>query len=154
MKYIETCTNFLFVLWVWSILFFLLRKTTSGNLSSVSLSFWPSWRVLTAMYCFQSSHLDSRWLIWVTQRSIRRSHWSGLAPRWLLMLMDWEISQTRFCTLLSFRCVDNLPFSCQIRMVSAAHWLTVMLAFSAQMLTCRVGNWSVLASATSDFRNL
>jgi len=38
-------------------------------------------------------------------------------------------------------------------MVSAAHWLTPMPAFSAQTQTCRVGIWIVLASSTTDFGN-
>ena len=108
---------------------------------------------MSAMYLFQSGLLDSRSLIQVTQRSIRRSHCSGPAPCLLMMLMDWTLSQTRCLTLLSIRCVVKPPLSCQIPMVSAANWLTPTPAFSAQTRTCRVGIWIVLASATTDFGN-
>jgi len=105
------------------------------------------------MYRFQSGLLDSRSLIQVTQQSVRRSHCSGPAPCLLVMLMDWAISQMRSLTLLSIRCVVKPPLSCQMAMVSAAHWLTPTLAFSAKTWTCRVGIWSESASATTDFGN-
>jgi len=105
------------------------------------------------MYHFQSGLVDSRSLIGVTQRSIRRSHCSGPTPWLLMMLMDWAISQMPSLILLSIRCVVKPPLSCQIRMVSAAHWLTPTPAFSAQTRTWRVSIWIVLASATTDFGN-
>jgi len=71
----------------------------------------------------------------------------------LLMLMDWLISQIGSLTLSSFHCVVKPPFSCQIPMVSAAHWLTPTPASSAQMQTLIVGIWIVLASATTDLGN-
>jgi len=87
------------------------------------------------------------------QRSIRRSHYSGPAPCLVLMPMDCAISQTRYLTLVSFHCVVQPPFSCQIPKVSAAHWLTPTPAFSAQMRTDRVGSWIVLTSVTTDSGN-
>jgi len=51
------------------------------------------------------------------------------------------------------------PLCCQVTllrpnpMVSAAHWLTATLRFSAQMRTCRVSIWIVVASAMTDFGN-
>jgi len=153
MKYIPTCTSFLFLVRVSSSLFFLGRRPTSMNSASAALSFWPSWLVLSAMYCFQSSLWDSRSLSRVTERSIRRSHCSGLAPCLLMILMDWAISQTHSLTLLSIHCVVKPPLCCQISMVSVAHSLTAIPAFSAQTQTCRVGIWIVLASAMTDFGN-
>jgi len=70
-----------------------------------------------------------------------------------MMIMDWAISQTRFLTLLSIICVGKPLLPCQIRMVSAALWLTPTLAFLTQTGTCRVGIWIVSASATTDFCN-
>jgi hypothetical protein len=153
LKYIPTGMSLLYLVGVSSSLFFLQRRPTSTNQSSAAMSFSPSRLVLSAMYHFQSGILDSRSLIRVTQRSIRRSHCLGPAPCMLMMLMDWAIPQTRSPTLLSIRCVVKPPLSCQIPMVSAAHWLTPTLAFSAQTRTCRVSIWMVLASATTDFGN-
>jgi len=153
MKYIPTCTSFLFVVGVPLSLFFLQGRPTSTNSSSAALSFWPSRLVLSALNCFQRGLLDSSSLIWVTQRSIGRSHCSGPAPCLLKMLLDWAISQTHSLTSLSIRCVVKPPLSCQIPMVPAAHWRTPTPAFSAQTWTWRVGIWIVLASATTDFGN-
>jgi len=105
MKYIPTCMSLLFLVGISSSLFILRRMPTSMNSSSAALSFWPSRLVLSAMYHFQIGHLDSSLLIRVTQQSIRRSHFSGLVPCLLMMLMDWAISQRRSLTLLSIRCV-------------------------------------------------
>jgi len=102
---------------------------------------------------FQRGRLDSRSLIRVTQRSIRRSHCSRLAPCLLTMLLDWAISQTCSLTLLSIRCIVKPPLSCHIPIVSAAHWLTPTPAFLAQTRTSRVSIWIVLAFATTDFGN-
>jgi len=153
MKYIPTCMSFLFLVGVSSSWLFLRRRPTCTNSSSAALSFRPSGLVLSAMYHFQSGLLDSSSLFRVTQQSVRRSHCSGLAPCLLMMLMDWAISQMRSLTLLSIRCVVKPPSSCQIPIISAAHWLTPTLAFSAQTRTWRDGNWSVVASAMSDFDN-
>jgi len=105
------------------------------------------------MYRFQSGPLDSRSLIQVTQQSIRRSHCWGPAPCLLMMPMDWAISQKRSVTSLSLRYVVKPPLSCQIPVVSAAHWLTLTQVFSDQTRTCRVSIWIVLASATTDSGN-
>jgi len=67
--------------------------------------------------------------------------------------MDWAISQTCILTLLSICCVVKPPSSCEIPMVSAAHWLTPTLGFSAQTRTCRVRIRIVLASTMTDFGN-
>jgi len=151
MKLIPTCTSFLFLVGVSSSLFFHWRRPTSANWSSAALSFSPLRLVVSAMYCFQSSCLDSGSLIHVTHRSIMRSHSLGLAPCLLMMLMDWAISQTRSLTLLSIHCVVKPPLSCSIPMVSAANWLTPTPAFSAQTQTCRVGICIVIASAATEF---
>jgi len=151
MKYIPTCTSFLFLVGVSSALSFLRRRPTSANSSGAALSFWPLRLVFSAMYRFQSGLLDPSSLIRVTQRSVRRSHFSGPAPSLLMMLMDWAISQMRSLTSLSIRCVVKPPLFCQIPMVSAAHWLTPTPPFSAQTRTWRVGIWIVLASAMTDF---
>ena len=153
MKYIPTWTNFLFLVGVPSMLFFLQQRSTSANLSSAALSFWSLRIVLSALYCFQSSLLGTRLLIWTIQWLIKRFHCLGPAPSLLLMLMDWAIVQTRSLTLLCFRCIVKPPFSCQFPMVFAAHWLTPIPAYSAQRRTCWVSIWIVLASATTDFGN-
>jgi len=153
MKYIPTCMSFLFLVGRSSTLLIIQRSPTSTNSSSATLSFRPSWLVLSAMYCFQTGLLDSSALIWVMQRSIRRSHRSGPAPCLLMILMEYAISQTRSLTLLSIRCVVKPPLSCQIPMVSAAHWLTPTPAFPAQMRTWRVGILIVFASTPTDFGN-
>jgi len=153
MKYIPTCTSFLFLLGVsWSLLL-LCRRPTSAKSSSAALSFWLSRLILSVMCRFQSGVLDSRSLIWVTQQSIRRSHCSGPATWLLMMLMDCAISQTHSLTSLSIRCIVKPHLCCQIPMVSAMHWLTPTPAFLAQMRTCSVGIWTVLESATTDFGN-
>jgi len=153
MKYIPTCRSFLTLLGVsWS-QFSIWGRPTSVNSSSATLSFWPSRLVLSAMYCFQRGHFDSRLLIRVMQWSIRRFHCSGPASCLLMMVMDCAISQTCSLTLLSICCVVKPPLSCHIPMVSAAHWLTPSPAFSVQMQTCRVGIWIVSASTTTDFGN-
>jgi hypothetical protein len=105
------------------------------------------------MYHFQSGLSNSRSLIRVMQRSIRKSHCLGPTCCLLMMLMDWAISQTHSLTLLSIHCVVKPPLSYQILMVSAASWLTPTPAFSAQTQTCTVGIWIVLSSATTDFSN-
>jgi len=87
------------------------------------------------------------------KRSIRRCHCSGPAPCLLIMLIDWAISQPRSLTWLSIGCVVKPPLSCQIPMVSAAHWLTPTPAFLPQMWTCTVGISIVLASVTTNFGN-
>jgi len=153
MKVIPTCTNFLLLVAVSSILFFLWRRPTFAQSSSAALSLWPLRNILSAMYRFQSILLDNKSLIRVMQQSIRRSCCSGPAPFLLLMLMDWAISQTHSLSLLSFHCIVERPFPCQIPMVSAAHWLTPTPAFSAQTLMGRVGIWIVLQSAMTDFGN-
>jgi len=153
MKYIPMWMNFLCVVRVWSILFSLWRTPTSTNSFSAVFRFWL-WRIVfSAMYRFQRGHVDTRSLIWVTQRSIQRFHWSGPAPYLSLMLMDWAISQTCSLTLSSFHCAVKPPISYQIPMVCAAHWLTPTLAFSAQMWTCRVSIWIVVPSATTNLGN-
>ena len=101
----------------------------------------------------KSGLLDSRSVIRVTQRSIRGSHSSGLAPCLLLMLMDWAIAQMHSLTLLSIRCVVKPPLSCQIPTLSAAHWLTPTPAFLAKTGTWGVGIWMLLAFAMTDFGN-
>jgi len=105
------------------------------------------------MYRVQNGKLDSRSPIWVTQQLIKRSHCSGPAPCLLVILMDCAISQPRSLTLLSIHCVVKAPLSCQIAMVSAAHWLTPIPVFSAQTGTCTVGIWIVLASGMTHFGN-
>jgi len=102
---------------------------------------------------FQSGLLDSRSLIRPPQQSIARSHCSGPALCMLMRYMDWEISQTELFTLISISCIVKPPSSCQIAMVSAAHWLTLTQGFLAQMGTCRVTIWMILASAKTDFGN-
>jgi len=153
MKYIPTCTSFVFLVRLSWTLFILWRRPTSENSSSAALSFRPSRLVLSAMYRFQSGLLDSSSLIRVTQRWIRRSHRSGPAPSLLMILTDCAISKTRSFTLLSIRCVVKPPLSCQIPVGSAAHWLAPTPAFSAQMRTWRVGLLIVFASTLTDFGN-
>jgi len=102
---------------------------------------------------FESGCLEARWLIPITQRSIRRHHSSGPAACLLMLLIHWAISQMHSLTVLSIRCVVKPPLSCQIPMVSAAHWLTPTPAFLAPTRTCGVGIWIVSASATTDFGN-
>jgi len=153
MQYIPMCTSFLVIVGVSSSLFIIHWRPISVNLSSPALSFWRSRSVLSAMNCVQTHHLVSRSLIQVTQQSITRALCLGPVPCLLIMLMDWAMSQARSVTLLSIHCVVKPPLSCQIPMVSAAHWVTPTPEFSAQMRTCRVGIWSVLASATTDFGN-
>jgi len=143
--------NILFWVGVAWILFISLWWQVSMNSSTAALSFWPSRIVWSAMYRFQSSLLDIRSLIQVTQQWIRRFHCSGPAPSLLLMLMHWAISQMRSLTLLSFHCIVKSPFSCWIPMVSAAHWLTITPAFLAQRRSCWVGIWIVLVSVITDF---
>jgi len=143
MKYIQTWTDFLFLVQVWWMLFFLWKWPTSVNSSSAALSFWRSRLVLSAMYHFQSGIEDTRSLVLVPQQLIRRSHCSVPAPCLLLMLMDWAISQMCSLTLLPFHCVVKPPFSCQIPMVSATHWLTPTTVFLALERSSRVGVWIV-----------
>jgi len=102
---------------------------------------------------FAKRPLNATSLIGVMHRLIKRSHCLGFAPCLLMMLKDWAISQLRYLTSLPFLSVVKPPFSCQIPMVSAAHWLTPTLAFWAQRWTCCVGIGIVLASATTDFCN-
>jgi len=151
MKYIPTCTSCMFFIGVDVNFLFLRRKKPSANSSSAALSLWLSRLVLPVMYHFQSSLSDSGSLIRVMQRWIRRFHCLGPPPCLLMMLMDWAISQMCSLTLLSIRCVVKPPLSSQITIVSTAHWLTPILACSAQMRTSRVGIWIVLTSATPDF---
>ena len=153
MKYIATCTRLLFTVRVHLCPFFLWQRLTSATCSSAALSSGPSRSVLDAMYHFQRGFFNARWLIQVMKWSIRRSHCSGQAPCLLMMLKDWAISQTCSFTLLSIGCVVKPPLSCQIPMVSAAHWLTPTPAFLAQTRTCRASIWIVLASVTTDFGN-
>jgi len=153
MKYIPTWTNFLFLVGVLAIPYFLQQTPFTANWFSGALSFWSSTSVLSAMKHFQSGLWDVRSLIRVTQRSIRRSHCSGQAPCLLLMLTDWAGSETLSLTSFCFRCIVKPLCYCQISMVSAAHWLTPTVAFSAQMQTSRVGIWIVLPSGTTDFGN-
>jgi len=131
MKYIPMCTSFFFVVEVSPCLFFVWQTPTCTNLSSPFLSIWTSRFVLSARYRFQRGLFDARSPVWVTHRWIRRSHCSGPAPCMLLMLMYWAISQTRSLTALSIRCVVNPPLSCEMLLLSAAHWLTPTLEFSA-----------------------
>jgi len=153
MIYIPTCMSSLSLVGVSLSLFILPWRQTSSNSSSAAMSFWPSWLVLCTLYHFEAGLLDSRSLIQVTQRTIRRSHCSAPASCSLMMLMDWAISQMRSLTLLSIHCVLKPPRSCQIPMVSAAYWLTPTLAFLAQTQTCRGGTWIVLVSQTTHFGN-
>ena len=69
------------------------------------------------------------------------------------MRMHWAISQPCPLTLLFFCSVVKPPFSCQISMDSADHWLTPTKVFSGQTRTCRVGIWTLLAYLTTDFSN-
>jgi len=139
--------------WGLSSVFFLQRRPTSMNSSSTALSFWPLRVVLSAMYHFQSSLLDARFLIPVTQQSIRRSHCLESVSCWLLMLMDWAIFQMHSLNLLSIHSVVKPSLPCQIPMVSAPHWQTPTLAFSGQVRTCRIGISIPLVSAMTDFGN-
>jgi len=97
--------------------------------------------------------LDCWSLIRVTERSIWRAHYSGPVPCLLVTLMDCAISQTRSLNSLSISCVVKPPLSCQITIVSPAHWLTPIPAFSNQTQTWRVGIWIVLASGMTDSGN-
>jgi len=153
MKFIATCPRFLFLVAVSSSLFFLRRRPICANSSSAALSFSLLRVVLSAIYHLQSCLVDARLLIWVMRRSIRRSQCTGLIPCLLIVLMDWERSQMRCFTSSSIRCVVKLPLSCQIPRVFAAHWLTPTPTFTAQIQTCRVGSWIVIASVTSDCSN-
>jgi len=153
MKYIPTWTDFpMLVGFLW-ILLFLLQRPPSADTSSAALILWPSRIVWSARYCFPRGVLDAKSLIRVMQQSIRRSHLLGQEPSMLLMIMDWAISQTCSLTLLYFCCVVKPPFSSQIPMVSATHWLSPTPTFSAQRWTCRVSIWIILASAMTDFGN-
>jgi len=153
MKYIPTCMNFPFFVVVSLILFFPGRTPTSTNWSSAALCFWPSTLVLSAMCNPQSGLLDAKSLCRVRQQLIGRSHGSRPAPCLLPILIDCAVSSTRSLTLLFFHCVIKPPIACSIPMVSAANWRTPSPAFSAQMRTCKVSIWIVLASATTDFGN-
>jgi len=153
MKYMPKYISFLILVRVSSGLFMLWQRPTSTPLSSTTLSFCPSPKVLSAMYRFQTLLSDYRSLIPALKRSIRRFHCLGSAPCLLMMLMDCAISQMPCLSLLSIRCVVQPPLSCQIPMVSAALGLTPTLAFSAQARTCRVSIWIVSASASTDFGN-
>ena len=153
MKFIPTGISFLFSFTVSSSLFLLCQKPTSMNLSSAALSFWPLRLILTAMYYFLSGLSLCRSVNPVKQRSSRRSHCSKPAPCLLKITTDSAISQTRSLTVLCIHCVVKTPLYCQIPMVSAAHKLTLTLAFTAQTWTCRVGIWIVFASGTTDFGN-
>ena len=145
--------NFLFSISVSSILLCLQWRPTSRNSLSAAFSFWLSRIVLSALYCFQSDLLGTRSLIWTMQRLIKKFCCSALVPSLLLMLMDWVISQKHSLTLLSFHCIAKPPFSYQIPMVSATHWLTPTPVFLAQRVTCWVSIWIELASAMTDFSN-
>jgi len=114
MKYIPTLSDFISLVGISLMLFFVWRRPASAYSSSAALSFWPSMLVLSTMYLLQSGLLHTRSLIRVTQQSIRRSHYPGLASTLLLMLMDWASYQTRLLTLLFFCCIVQPPFSCQI----------------------------------------
>jgi hypothetical protein len=70
-----------------------------------------------------------------------------------MMLMDWAITQMRSFNLLSIHSVVMPFLSCHIPMVTAAHWQTPTLAFSAQVRTSRVSISIVLVSVMTDFRN-
>jgi len=150
MKYIPTCPRFCLSVAVLLIWFILQRRPTSANLSCAAFGFSPSRLVISARYRFPSGLVDARSLIRVTQRLIKRSHCFRLAPCLWLMLMDRAISLKRSLTSLSCHCVVKPACFCQIHIVSAAHWLTPTLAFSAQMQTCTVSIWIILASATTD----
>ena len=102
---------------------------------------------------FPKQPLDARSLIGVMQRLSRRSHCLGLEACLLMMLMDWAICQTQSITSLSIRCVVKPPLTFTIRMVSGALWLTPTPTFSAQMQTCCVGIFMVLAPASTDYGN-
>jgi len=143
--------QFPFLSWVFSILFLLLGRATSAHSSRAALSFGPSRILLSGMCCFQYGHLYARSLIWVSQRSIRRSHCSGLPPCMQLMLMDWAITQTHSLAWLSFLCVFKPPVSCPIPGVSAAHGPTLTASFLSQTRTCWVGIWIVLSFAIIHF---
>jgi len=110
LKYIATCTSSLFSVWVSSSLFFLQRRPICANSSNAALSFWPSRLVLSAASCCQSSFVEARSLIQQMQWSIRRSDFSGPAPCWMMMLMDWAISKMCSLTLLSLHCVVKPPY--------------------------------------------
>jgi len=153
MKYIPTYMSFLFSAVVSLSLIILQRRPICANRYRAAMSFWRSWLVLSAMYRCKRRLLDARWPIRVMHWSIRRSHLSGPASCLLRMLMDWAIAMTRSLTVLSICCVMKPPLFFQIPIVSAAHWLTPIPAFPAQMRTCRVGIRIVLASATTDFGN-
>jgi hypothetical protein len=86
MRNIPKCKNFLFVVTASPSQIFLLRNPTAANSSCATWSYLPSRLVLSAIYCFQSSRLDSRSLIRVKQQSIGRSHCSGPLPCLLMML--------------------------------------------------------------------
>jgi hypothetical protein len=152
-KYIPTCMSLFLLVGVSSSLLFLWRRPTAVNLSSGTLSLWPSRLVLSAMYHVQWGLLDSRSLILVMQQSIWWSHCSGPVPCLLIMLMYWAISQTPSVTLSSIHCVVKLLFSWQFPRVFATHWLTPTPVLLPQTRTCRVGIRIVLASATTDFGN-
>jgi len=153
MKYIPMSRSSLVLVGVSSSLFFIRPRPISSNSSSAAWSFWSLRLALSAMYCFESGLLDSWSLIWVTPRSIRSSHCLGSARCLLMMLMKLAISQTCSLTSFSICSVVKSPLSCQIPMISAAHWLTPTPVFTAQIRTCRVGILIVLSSATTDFAN-
>jgi len=153
MKYTVMYMIFLVIVGVSLSLLFLQRQPVSANSPSAALSFRPPRLVLSAMYHFQSGHLDPRSLIWVTQQVITRSNYSGPEPCLLTMLMDWAISLFHYHTLLSICCVVKPPFSCDITKVSAAHRRPLPPAVSAQIRTCKRGIWIVVASTTTDFCN-
>jgi len=128
-------------------------KTNLPELVHYCLEYLTIEVCLVCHVSFPKQPFRLRSLIRVMRWSIRRFHCSWPAPCLLMMVMDWAIAQTPSLTLLSIRWVVKAPLSCQIPMVSDAHWLSPTPAFSAQMQTCRVGIWIVLASATTDFGN-
>jgi len=87
------------------------------------------------------------------QWSIRWSHCTGQVPGFLLMFMDWVISETCSHTVLSLHCIVNPAFSCQIPLVSTANWLTTTPVISAPRRACWLSIWIVLASAMTVFGN-
>ena len=153
LKCILRCTSSRFLVAVLSSLLILPPRPTSSSSSSAAMSFGPLRLVLSAIYHYQSSLLDAGTLIWAMQQSIRGSNFTGPGPCFLTTLMGWAISQTHSLTSVSIRCVVKLPSSIHIPRVSAAHWLTPTLTFSAQTWTCQVWIWIELASVTTVFGN-
>jgi len=108
-KYIPTWMSFLSFIMILLIVFCLGWRATCQDSFHAALNFWP-WRlVLSAMYRFQSGLVDVRLLSQETQWSMRRCHLSGLAPCFMVILMDWTLSQTCSPTSLSLCWIDKLP---------------------------------------------